>query len=365
MWRATEHLSEISPIAKDIDKIKSIIDGYEIYLSNSELKAVAQKLGKLPPIDVLNILIENAPLQEEVRATLQDHLNTLPVFVKNFLTKQYSSQFDQLLNQVTGLSLRAEIELDIIRYIKAQPVIWQNPLEDNGGGGIDCRNGMNIKQYALQSLQTLSKSTVENKPWFKKQEIEYLMEIGEYKQANQTLESLQSSIEEDVADYVYLKQLEIRLKQESRGIKDLTKAELIQLEDIKNNNTVEGILARNTLIIHNEGSLDLKVPPIPVENLKEDRPVIEGNDNWINTLDVWPNPSNYEINIDLSATFNVSSQLQIVLFDHTGKQLKELKLPYQEQLKMSIDDIEEGTYILSVIDVVTGNHNKAKILIIR
>ena len=353
--------------ATDISKIKSIIEQYDVYLSNNELKAVAQKLGSLPPVDILNILIDNAPLETEVKSVIQDHLSALPVFTANFLKRQYSKQFQQLLDQTNGLSLRLEKEFEVKRNTRAQKILWQGPIlvgPDIGGGGIPCRSGSDIKQYIAEALVTLSKNTVENKKWFSKKAIEYCIETGQNQYAKNILSDFKSDVNN--VNYILLEELKIRLKEEKRNLNELRPDEISLLKEIEGDLNIEGILARNALAIYNESSLPIDIPKIPDENLKKSTATINTIGNDIsNMLDLWPNPSSEVVNINLGDIYDTAAIIKINIFDHAGKFIKKIDLPYQKILKLSIMDLEEGAYIINVTDENNNKQGRAKLLIIR
>lgn len=363
--------SELIEKANKIDAILEIIDTYDVYLSNKELVAVGKKLGNLSPPEVLNILIENAPLEEEVSLALNEHFNKLPVLEKNFLYNQYASQFKQLFNQKNGLSLRAEKEFEIIKNLSTQKILWNNIVIPVGpfypeDPGVDlCRNNTKLDLYIAQILVTISNKIVDNKLWFKKRLAEHYIKIEQFGLANKVLNELQFKTDEDVFDYIYLKQLQIRLEQNKESIKDLTEEDITNLEAIENDTSVEGILARNTLLIFRDSSLQINIPKLPAQKLRLESQLGEDTENINNKLTVWPNPAKNIININLFDNFEVEEFLNIQLYDYVGKMLKNIETTTQTNFRMKVDDVDEGAYVLVVTNKKSGHHKKVKLLIIR
>lgn len=218
----------------------------------------------------------------------------------------------------------------------------------------------------LANLVFLSKNTALNKLPIQQFVLSQSIKVGNFDLAKETLNQIETDGTENLKRLVLLKQFEIDMLQTSKTIQNLTKQDLVILNDLAGDEDPAGIMARNTILGLNEETIQFFTPATEeqeIENVKKVRNpllTIDDDDNF-----VYPNPANNILSIDVTGFAKQTEKLTVKIYSSSGYLNSKIVTNNQTSINYTINDIPTGTYIIEVIDEINNQRKKSKLLIVR
>ncbi len=344
-------VSDAIATANQVWLINNLIKNFDVYLSDEELMAIIDKIGGIGTGYFLNVLSENAPLNQNVLDQFNSKLNGLSPLLYNFVFNRFGSLISSI-NEAAGMSLRTEKEFDVLKRVQQEIVIFTGPIIT------DCWRQGN-QTAVLNSIRRLTNRTSLNKNWFKLRLIEYSLSAGNYNRAQHTLNNIEPGGDESMQNYVDLLKIVTQMKMDERDVDDLTTEEIDQLTIISQSISYAGVKAKNMLLLQEDPYAQF-LPEIE-GNLK-----ISKNDKAKSIVFLGTNPVKSSINLKLNNSLqkNIST---VKIFNTNGEEIKVYNLNInQQQIKnLFVEDLSQGTYILAAFNAMDDCIDHTKFLIIK
>ncbi|EDP71579.1 hypothetical protein FBALC1_03807 [Flavobacteriales bacterium ALC-1] len=77
-------------------------------------------------------------------------------------------------------------------------------------------------------------------------------------------------------------------------------------------------------------------------------------------FNLYPNPTNDRVNITYNG--NEALDINIQVYDMLGKEVYNIKLSTQEDMSLDVSNLENGTYFMNIIDIVSGNNTVKRVI---
>jgi len=351
--------SALIDVTTDINEVLNIVSEYDVYLSNGELAAVSGKLILSTAYQVINILEENAPLNNDVLQALTYQINSLTLVQRFWLKKHFGNQINNLYKYTSGISLRQEKEKEVYQLSIEQKYVIPT---------VSCCKTAPFTN--LFELNYAANNTSLNKVWFQQLLVEYATEYNLYRYAQFALSQINTIDNEELADYVALKQLHIKMQMQGKDLEDLSENEIALLENLANTNTIAGISARNAILAINDSLPVNEILQLPTEQsfkkaAKPSNPLLNLETTTSNAL-VYPVPAKDVLFVNTNILSNyITGQVKIYIYDLNGILVDSFNRDVNRLNSINISNINQGAYVLEVIDNNNMLIDFAKVLIIK
>lgn len=346
--------------SSNIDKIMNKIEGFKIFLSNNELKAVTSKLSEATASDVLALLKENTPLDNEVLQALSDQVNTLSFKDRFLLLRNFENEIGYLYENIEGISPRQ------IKVLEVHQMGLDQKWVDHGVIQVDCCRS--DSQAFLNELQYAAKNSSLNKTFFQKQIVEYALEYNNTRLANNTLNAIDTANDEDLTDYVALQKFKAGMQIFGKTLHDLNENDITALEKIANNNTIAGIAARNAILSIRDS---LAVIQIPLTTLQKSKKVLKPLNPLprLKTLKekpvIYPNPAKDLLYLNIANLPILSDLLKIKIYNNNGILVHQIDQKADFLTEINISQLVQGAYFVEILDENNGLIDRSKIVLIK
>lgn len=343
--------------AESANEIKELIQSFDVFLSDNELMVLAKKIGDFP-VEVLTILEENAPLNNQVLEVLSEAIQNVPI-KQRFLIIKNQSMVDNLFENTTGVSLRMQKEKEVAQLATIQLGIPTKYIPQ------DCIKKIKPEEV-LENLVYLSKNTTLNKLPIQQFVLDESIKARNFDLAKETLNQIEIGDNENLKQLVLLKQFEIDMLQAGKTVYDLNKKEFATLKDLAGNNNYVGILARNAILATQDKTTPLFTPETEVPVVKNVKKVANPLLPVSNVGSfVYPNPGNDIITIDITNFKAKAEKLMVKIYNTSGYlTAKAIKTDFV-LVDYDISEIPSGTYIVEVTDEVNNLREHTKLIITR
>jgi len=153
-------------------------------------------------------------------------------------------------------------------------------------------------------------------------------------------------------------------------LEDLSENEIALLENLANTNTIAGISARNAILAINDSLPVNEILQLPTEQsfkkaAKPSNPLLNLETTTSNAL-VYPVPAKDVLFVNTNILSNyITGQVKIYIYDLNGILVDSFNRDVNRLNSINISNINQGAYVLEVIDNNNMLIDFAKVLIIK
>ncbi|MBP9190288.1 MAG: T9SS type A sorting domain-containing protein [Chitinophagales bacterium] len=180
----------------------------------------------------------------------------------------------------------------------------------------------------------------EEAQWAKHRLVEVYMLTNDYENASAQLKTLPTD-ELASQDFVSLMEVVINMRSDGRTLDSLTEKEFVIIESLQGKQSPSGIAAENILQLINK----IDIPEVfDAEEAEED--MRYANTEITSAIKIFPNPTDNELFIDLTAITETQIPIRIVIYNLIGNKILEQELFGGEIQKILLQNFSTGIYLL-------------------